>query len=151
MIKNIKSASTGFLNEFKSFAIKGNVIDLAVGVVIGGAFGKIVSSLVDNMIMPVVGLLTGRVDFSNLFLVIWRPDGVETDFKTLQAARDAGATAIGYGLFVNAVVQFTIVAFAIFILVKQINRLKREEEKKPSAPPRQEKLLEEIRDILKAK
>jgi large conductance mechanosensitive channel len=152
MIKNLKTASTGFLHEFKAFAIKGNVIDLAVGVVIGGAFGKIVGSLVDNIVMPVVGLLTGRVDFSSLFLVIWRPEGADAHFKTLQAARDAGATAIGYGLFINSVVQFTIVAFAIFILIKQINRLKREEEVAPTVtPPRQEVLLEEIRDILKTR
>ena len=140
------------LKEFKAFAVKGNVIDLAVGVIIGGAFGKIVSSLVDDMMMPIISLLTGKVDFSNLFLVIYRPDGIDTDFKTLKAAKEAGATAIGYGNFINAIVQFTIVAFAIFLLIKQINRLKREEEVAPTvAPPKQEVLLEEIRDILKQK
>lgn len=138
-----------FLKEFKSFAVRGNVIDLAVGVIIGGAFGKIVSSLVDDVMMPIISLLTGKVDFSNLFFVLWRPDGVTQTFHTLKAAKAAGATVIGYGLFVNAVVQFTIVAFAIFILIKQINRLKKAEESIPATPPRQEVLLEEIRDILK--
>lgn len=141
-----------FISEFKAFAVKGNVIDLAVGVIIGGAFGKIVSSLVDDVLMPIISLLTGRIDFSNLFFVIYRPDGAPDSFTTLKAAKDAGATAIGYGLFINAAVQFTIVAFAIFILVKQINRLKREDEAKPAAAPaKQEVLLEEIRDILKNK
>lgn len=141
-----------FLSEFKAFAVKGNVIDLAVGVIIGGAFGKIVSSLVDDIMMPIISLLTGKVDFSNLFFVIWRPDGAPETFNTLKAAKDAGATAIGYGLFINAAVQFTIVAFAIFILVKQINRLKREEAHKPdTSPSRTEVLLEQIRDELKKK
>lgn len=141
-----------FLQEFKAFAMKGNVIDLAVGVVIGAAFSKIVSSLVDDVLMPIISLITGKIDFSNLFFVIYRPDGAPETFNTLKAAKDAGATAIGYGLFINAIVQFTIVAFAIFIVVKQINRLKREEAAAPSASPsRSEVLLEEIRDELKKK
>lgn len=153
------------LQEFKAFAIRGNVIDLAVGVIIGGAFGKIVTSLVDDIIMPPLGLLMGKVDFSEYFLILNRPDGPRVDYPTLQAAKTAGATAIGYGNFINIVFQFMIVAFAIFILVKQINRLKNrheeevakkaaeeavkkaaEEAKKP--PPRSEILLEEIRDAL---
>lgn len=141
-----------FLQEFKAFAVKGNVIDLAVGVVIGAAFSKIVSSLVDDVLMPIISLITGKIDFSNLFFVIYRPDGAPETFNTLKAAKDAGATAIGYGLFINAIVQFTIVAFAIFIVVKQINRLKREEAAAPTASPsRSEVLLEEIRDELKKK
>jgi large conductance mechanosensitive channel len=138
------------LSEFKAFAVKGNVIDLAVGVVIGTAFGKIVTSLVEDVLMPVISLITGKIDFSNLFFVVYRPDDAPAHFATLKAAKEAGATAIGYGLFVNAIVQFLIVAFAIFIVVKQINRLKHEEAKAPTAPPnRQEVLLEEIRDLLK--
>lgn len=141
----------GFMTEFKSFAIKGNVIDLAVGVVIGAAFGKIVSSLVDDVLMPIISLATGKIDFSNLFFVLYNPEGAPAHYATLKAAKDAGATAIGYGLFINAVVQFAIVAFAIFIVVKQLNRLKREEAAVPAAPPREEVLLTEIRDLLKAK
>ncbi len=136
-----------FLSEFKSFAVKGNVIDLAVGVVIGAAFGKIVTSLVEDVLMPIISLITGKIDFSNLFFVVYQPDGTGP-FTTLKAAKDAGATAIGYGLFINAIVQFLIVAFAIFIVVKQINRLKREEAVAPAAPNRQEVLLAEIRDAL---
>ncbi len=138
-----------FISEFKAFAMKGSVVDLAVGVIIGGAFGKIVSSLVEDVMMPVIGLVTGKVDFSGLFLVLHSPEGVATHFKTLKAARAAGATAVGYGLFINAVVQFLIVALAIFIVIKQLNRLKKEEEKKTPKQTRQEILLTEIRDLLK--
>ena len=150
-----------FLKEFKSFAVRGNVIDLAVGVIIGGAFGKIVSSLVDDVMMPIISVLTGKVDFSNLFFVLWRPHGVEQAFHTLKAAKAAGVTVLGYGLFINAVVQFTIVSFAIFLLIKQMNRLKKADaaaearadaKAEAAAPPnRQEKLLQEIRDILKSR
>lgn len=142
------------LQEFKDFAVKGNVIDLAVGVIIGGAFGKIVTSLVDDILMPPLGYVMGRVDFSEYFLILYRPEGGPESYATLQAAKDAGAVAIGYGNFINVMIQFTIVAFAIFLVVKQINRLKREEEKAPAAPaapPKQEVLLAEIRDILKNK
>lgn len=143
-----------FLQEFRDFAVKGNVIDLAVGVIIGGAFGKIVTSLVDDILMPPLGYLMGRVDFSEYFLILYRPENAPESFATLQAAKDAGAVAIGYGNFINVMIQFTIVAFAIFLLVKQINRLKRQEkaaEAAPAKPPKQEVLLEEIRDILKNK
>jgi large conductance mechanosensitive channel len=140
------------VKEFKDFAMKGSVIDLAVGVIIGGAFGKIVSSLVDDVMMPVLGLITGKIDFSNLFLVIRRPEGVDQAFNTVKAAKEAGATVLSYGMFLNNIVQFTIVAFAIFIVIKQINRLKREEAVQPTVePPRQEVLLSEIRDLLKTK
>src|SRR5688572_22638598 len=151
-IKNIKDAGFGFLHEFKAFAIKGNVIDLAVGVVIGAAFGKIVTSLVEEIIMPPLGVVIGNVDFSDYYLILSRPDGAPESFASLKAARDAGVVALGYGNFLNVLLQFIIVAFAIFLVVKQINRLKRAEEVKPTvAPPRQETLLEEIRDILKKK
>lgn len=138
-----------FLSEFKAFAMKGNVIDLAVGVIIGGAFGKIVSSLVDDVMMPAIGMLTGKIDFSNLFFVLSKPATAPETFATVKAARDAGATVLSYGLFLNNIVQFIIVAFAIFIVIKQINRLKKEEAAAPAAPTRQEVLLEEIRDLLK--
>lgn len=134
------------LQEFKTFIAKGNAIDLAVGVVIGAAFGKIVSSLVDDLIMPVISLLLGKVDFSQYFLSL---DG--KSYATLSAAKDAGAATLNYGNFATIVIQFIIIAWAIFILVKGINSLKRAEEAKPAAPePTAEaKLLGEIRDLLK--
>lgn len=140
----------GFFEEFKSFAMRGNVIDLAVGVVIGAAFGKIVTSLVNDLIMPPLGLLIGGLDFSDFFVTL-KGDG---SYDTLAQAQEAGAVTLNYGLFVNTTVQFIIVAFAIFLVIKQINRLKRQEEKAPAPPappPRQEVLLAEIRDILKDK
>lgn len=112
--------------EFKKFALKGNVIDLAVGVVIGGAFGKIVTSLVNDIIMPIVGLLLGKVDFSNLF---WALDGEK--YASLADAKAVGAATINYGLFINNIVDFLIIAFSIFIVVKQINRLTRKKEEAP--------------------
>jgi large conductance mechanosensitive channel len=128
------------LSEFKAFAVKGNVVDMAVGIIIGAAFGKIVSSFVGDVIMPPLGLLIGGVDFSDLAI-------------TLRAAQgDTPAVLLAYGKFIQTVVDFVIVAFAIFMGVKAINRLKREEAKAPSAPPipsKQEVLLGEIRDLLK--
>jgi large conductance mechanosensitive channel len=106
------------LEEFKKFAMRGNVMDLAVGIIIGGAFGKIVSSLVDDVIMPPIGLLLGKVDFSNLYLNL-----SGKTYESLAAAKAAGAATINYGLFVNSVLNFTIVAFAVFMLIKQLNRL----------------------------
>ncbi len=106
------------LKEFKAFAMRGNVMDLAVGVIIGAAFGKIVGSLVDDVLMPVLGLFLGRIDFSNLFLTL----GSGT-FATIAEAKKAGVATLNYGLFLNAIIQFLIVAFAIFMVVKQINRL----------------------------
>lgn len=135
------------LQEFKTFIAKGNAIDLAVGVVIGAAFGKIVSSLVDDLIMPLISLLLGKVDFSQYFFSL---DG--KDYATLAAAKEAGAATVNYGNFVTIVIQFLIIAWAIFLLVKAINTLKRNEAKKPAAPPEptaEEKLLVEIRDLLK--
>lgn len=135
------------LKEFKTFAMRGNVIDLAVGVVIGTAFGTIVSSLVNDVIMPPFGALLGGLDFSNYFITLG-----EGDFASLAAAKEAGVATIAYGKFINTIVNFLIIAFSIFLVIRQVNRLSAREEAKPSAPPpppRQEVLLEEIRDLLK--
>ncbi len=141
-----------FVKEFKEFAVKGNMVDMAVGIIIGGAFGTIVSSLVDDIFMPLIGLVLGGVDFSNLFIVLSNPEGVAV--PSLAVAQAAGVATLNIGLFINALVKFVIVALALFMMVKGINMLRREEEKKPeepAAPPREEVLLGEIRDILKAK
>jgi len=138
------------LKEFKEFAIKGNMIDMAVGIVIGAAFGAIISSLVDDVFMPVVGLLIGGIDFSNWFILLGDAGGVK--IPTIAAAKEAGIATINIGLFINAIIKFIIIAFALFAMVKGINSLKRKEEEKPkppSAPPAQELLLSEIRDLLK--
>jgi len=140
----------GIAQEFKEFAIKGNVIDLAVGVIIGGAFGKIVDSVVSDLIMPVVGLVFGRLDFSNLYLVLGTiPPGTA---NTLDALRKAGVPVLAYGSFITVAVNFLILAFIIFMMVKQINRLKRQapaaEPAAPAAPPEDIVLLREIRDSL---
>jgi large conductance mechanosensitive channel len=139
----------GMMKEFRDFAVKGNVMDMAVGVIIGGAFGKIVTSLVNDVVMPPIGKLTGNVDFSNLFVAL---DG--NVYATLKAAKDAGAATVNYGLFINTVIDFVIVAFVIFMVVKAINKAKRKEEAKPApapAPSAEEKLLMEIRDVLKSR
>ncbi len=139
------------IKEFKEFAIKGNVIDLAVGVIIGGAFGKIVDSVVADLIMPVVGLVFGKLDFSNLFLVLGNvPAGTA---MTLDALRKAGIPVFAYGNFLTVAVNFIILAFIIFMMIKQINRLKREAPAAAPAAPAPEPedivLLREIRDSLK--
>jgi len=137
------------LKEFKEFAMKGNFVDMAVGIVIGAAFGTIVKSFVDDIIMPVVGVLTGGVDFSNMFAVIKGGEGAT--FATLEAAKEAGAVTINYGLFINAMVTFVIVAFALFMVIKGMNAAKKAEEEAPAEPaePSDEaKLLAEIRDAL---
>jgi len=137
------------LKEFKEFAMRGNVMDMAVGIIIGAAFGKIVSSFVGDIIMPIVGLFTGGVDFSEYYINL-----SGGDYPNLAAAQEAGAATVNIGVFVNTVLDFVIVAFAIFMMIKQMNRLKRKEEAAPAAPPappKQEVLLEEIRDLLKAK
>jgi large conductance mechanosensitive channel len=130
------------MKEFKEFAMRGNVVDLAVGIIIGGAFGKIVSSLVSDVIMPPIGLMMGGVDFSSLAV-------------TLKAAEGANpAVTINYGVFINTVIDFIIVAFAIFMLIRAMNSLKKKEEAAPApppAPPKQEVLLAEIRDLLKSR
>ncbi len=139
-----------FMKEFREFAVKGNVIDLAVGVIIGGAFGKIVDSVVNDLIMPLVGMVFGKLDFSNLFVVLGKvPDGVP---HTLDALRKAGVPVLAYGNFITVAVNFLILAFIIFLMVKQINRLKREtpaEAPAPAAPSEEVVLLREIRDSLK--
>ena len=137
------------LKEFKEFAIKGNVMDMAIGIIIGAAFGTIVKSLVSDIIMPIVGLITGGVDFTNIFITL-----SGESHATLEAAKEAGAVTINIGVFINAVIAFLIVAWCMFLVVKAMNRMKREEEEapaEPEAPPRTEVLLEEIRDALKAK
>jgi large conductance mechanosensitive channel len=123
--------------EFKEFAMKGNVVDMAVGIVIGAAFGSIIKSLVADVIMPPIGLLLGNVDFSNLFLVI-KQAPVEGVFATLAEAQKAGAVTINYGMFINNIISFLIVAFAIFLVIKNLNALKREEEAPPEEPTTKE-------------
>jgi large conductance mechanosensitive channel len=133
------------LKEFRDFAMRGNVLDMAIGVIIGGAFGKIVSSLVSDVLMPPLGLLLGKVDFSSLFLNM-----SGTPQPSLAAAKAAGAPTLNYGVFLQSVFDFIIIAFVIFMLVKQVNRLKKEAPPAPPAgPTNEEKLLMEIRDALK--
>ena len=136
------------MQEFREFAIKGNVIDLAVGVIIGGAFGKIVDSVVSDLILPVVGLVFGKLDFSNMFVALGEvPAGTAL---TLDALKKAGVPVFAYGNFITVAVNFLILAFIIFMMVKQINRLKREQPAAaPEAPPEEVTLLREIRDSLK--
>jgi large conductance mechanosensitive channel len=136
------TSSMSMISEFKAFAMRGNVIDLAVGVVIGGAFGKIVTSLVDQIIMPPIGMLTGGIDFNDLKWVLKPAD--ETD-----PAHKVAEVAIQYGAFINTLIQFLIIAFAIFMVVKAINKLSRKQEEAPAAPPADVALLTEIRDLLK--
>jgi large conductance mechanosensitive channel len=133
----------GFLQEFKAFAVRGNVVDLAVGVVIGASFGKITNSLVNDILMPPIGMLLGKVDFSNLFVNLG-PQHAES----LAQAKQLGLPTVNYGLFINVVLDFLIVAFAIFLLVRQINRFKHEQPA-PAATPEDVLLLREIRDLLK--
>jgi large conductance mechanosensitive channel len=137
----------GIIREFRDFAVKGNALDMAVGIIIGGAFGAIVSSLVQNVIMPPIGLLIGGVDFGNLYLNLG-----PGRFESLQQARDAGAPILAYGAFLQSVVDFVIVAFVIFMMVRTINRLRSKKEEKPVEPPKPSEeiiLLREIRDGLK--
>lgn len=129
----------GMISEFRDFAVKGNMVDMAVGIIMGGAFGTIIKSLVDDVIMPPIGLLIGGIDFANLKWVLKPAEG------------DVEAVAINYGLFFNAVLAFAVVAFVLFQLIKAMNKMKKAEEEAPAAPPKQEVLLEEIRDALKAR
>lgn len=123
----------GMVKEFREFAVKGNVVDMAVGIIIGGAFGTVVKSLVDDVIMPPVGMLIGNVDFAELFITL--REGAEAGpYPTLAAAREAGAVTVNLGLFINATISFLIVGFAVFLMVKSVNRLKREEPVPPPAP-----------------
>jgi len=146
MALQIKSLprTPGWLADFQAFIMRGNVVDLAVGIIIGAAFTGIVQSLVKDVFNPVIGLLTGGVDFSDLFFTIKGPQAA-----TLEAARKAGAVTINYGLFLNAVIQFAIVAFVVFWLVKAMSRFIRKAEEAPAPPTATETLLAEIRDLLK--
>lgn len=138
--------------EFREFALKGNVLDMAVGIIIGAAFGTVVQSLVNDVLMPPIGMLLGGVDFTDLFLTI-QAGSVAGPYATLAAAQEAGAVTVNYGLFINGLVSFLIVAFAVFMLVRSFNTLKRKEAEAPAAPPApsaEETLLAEIRDLLKA-
>jgi large conductance mechanosensitive channel len=127
----------GMVSEFKEFAMKGNVVDLAVGIIIGGAFGKIVSSVVADVIMPPIGLLLGNVDFSNLFLVL-KEGKVAGPYASLAAAKAVGAVSLNIGVFINTLINFIILAFAVFMLVRGVNQLKRKEEAPPAAPTTKE-------------
>jgi large conductance mechanosensitive channel len=134
------------LKEFKEFALRGNVVDMAVGIIIGAAFSTIVKSLVDDIIMPPIGVVTGGVDFSNMFVAL---NGEHYD--SLAQARQAGAPTINFGVFINNVISFTIVAFVLFMVIKAMNKLRRKQEEEPSKEPppsREVELLEDIRDAL---
>lgn len=138
------------LKEFREFALKGNMLDLAIGIILGTAFGAIVNSLVKDVIMPPIGMALGKVDFANLFVVL--QEGKEAGpYATVDLASKAGAVTLNNGLFVNAFINFLIVALAMFFVVKAMNRLKKAEAEAPAEPPKQEVLLEEIRDLLRAK
>jgi len=133
----------GFLNEFKAFLIKGNVMDMAVGFIFGAAFSTVVKSLVNNIVMPPVGMLLGKVDFSALYIAL---DG--KSYESLKVAEAASAPLIKYGVFVNDVIGFVILGFVIFMMIKAVNKLQTKEEEKPKETPADIKLLEEIRDSL---
>ena len=139
----------GFIKEFKEFAMKGNVMDMAVGVIIGGAFGKIVSSLVSDVIMPLISVATGGISFVDMFVNL----SDDTKYKTLAEAQEAGASVFAYGQFIQNIIDFIIIALCIFLMIKAMNKMKKKEEPAPEAPkgPTQEELLAEIRDLLKNK
>ena len=145
----------GFVSEFKEFAVKGNVMDLAVGVIIGGAFGKIITSVVDDLVMPVVSSIIGSPDFTNMYAVLKDPANGITEGMALADARAVeNAVVLAYGNFITVAINFLLLALAVFLMVKGINKLKRKEEEvapEPAAPagPTQEELLAEIRDLLK--
>ena len=137
--------------EFKEFALRGNVVDMAVGIVIGVAFGTIVKSLVDDIIMPPIGLMLGGIDFSNFYVVLREGAAASGPYAALADAQAAGAVTINYGIFVNSVISFAIVAFALFLVIRAMNKLRTKKEEKPAKPPEGVLLLREIRDVLKAK
>ena len=126
------------LKEFKEFAMRGNVMDMAVGIIIGAAFGTIINSLVTDVIMPPIGLLLGKIDFSNLFIILKEGAKAPAPYESLAAAKAAGAISINYGFFINTIITFLIVAFAVFLLIRNINRLKRQEEAPPAVPTTKE-------------
>ena len=140
-----------FASEFKEFAMKGNVVDLAVGVIIGAAFGKIVDSIVKDLIMPIVGKLFGGLDFSNYFIMLSNPPADYKGAMTYDALTKAGVPLFAYGNFITVAINFIILAFIIFMMVKQINRLKKDTLLAPAAPPEDTVLLREIRDALKSR
>lgn len=146
------------LKEFKEFAVKGNMVDMAVGIILGAAFGTVVKSVVDDILMPIVSAVSGAPDFSNLFVILKDPvDMAGVNMESIAAVREAGGVALGYGLFINAAIAFLIVAFVLFMVIKAMNKLKRKEEAAPAPPPAppepsaEEKLLTEIRDLLRAR
>ena len=136
----------GWVDDFQRFIMRGNVVDLAVGIIIGAAFTAIVGSLVKDLFNPLIGLALGGIDFSNIFITL-----KGQSLATLEATQKSGAVTLNIGLFLNAIIQFVIVAFAVFWLVKVLNTLQRKQAASPAAPPRSEVLLEEIRDLLKAR
>jgi large conductance mechanosensitive channel len=136
------------LKEFKEFAMRGNVLDMAVGIIIGAAFGAIVSSLVNDVLMPPIGLLLGGVDFTSIFVVL-KQGTPPPPYPSPAAAKAAGAVTLNIGVFVNAVITFVLIAFAVFMVVKAINRMRRQEPPPPAPPSPQEELLREIRDLLR--
>ena len=131
------------ISEFKDFAVKGNMMDMATGIIIGGAVSTVVGSLVKDCLMPVIGLFTGGIDFTNLFINLG-----EGEFETLAQAKEAGAAVFGYGAFIQAIINFTVIAFVLFLIIKSVNNLKKKEEAAPSAPAEDIILLREIRDSL---
>ncbi len=138
------------LKEFRDFALKGNVVDMAVGIVIGAAFGGIVTSLVGDIIMPIVGLISGGIDFSQRFIVL-REGAPPSPYATVAAAKAAGAVTLNFGMFLNLILNFAIVAFALFMVVKAMNAARRQKDAEPPPPPaptKEETLLTEIRDLL---
>ncbi|HEY2122551.1 MAG TPA: large conductance mechanosensitive channel protein MscL [Chthoniobacterales bacterium] len=141
---HITRVTMAIFDEFREFAFKGNVIDLAVGVIIGAAFGKIVTSLVNNIFMPIIGLILGRVDFSNLFIVL---NGQHV--ASLKEATDRGVPVFAYGMFINTVIEFLIIAFCLFLVIKQVNQFKKPAASTSAGPSAEEVLLTEIRDLLK--
>lgn len=141
------------LKEFKEFAAKGNMLDMAVGIVIGAAFATIITSLVNDIVMPPIGMALGGVDFAEFYAILQQGDPAGP-YATLAAAKEAGAVTMNWGIFINALISFLIVAFALFMVIKGFNKMKAEEEAAPEAPPEpsaEETLLTEIRDLLKAK
>ncbi len=140
------------LKEFKEFAMKGNMLDLAIGFILGVAFATVVNSLVNDIIMPIVASIAGSPDFSNLFVVLRSPtDMTEVNVASIESIREAGGIALGYGLFINALISFLLMAFVLYIIVKNVNRFKQKEEEASTAPTgvSQEELLTEIRDLLR--
>lgn len=136
------------LKEFKEFAVKGNMVDMAVGIIIGAAFGTVVKSVVNDMVMPVVSSVFGTPDFSNLFVVLRAVEGAEE--QTVAAIREAGGVVMAYGLFINALIAFLIVVLVLFLVVKALNRLKRETAEVDPGPTKEQMLLGEIRDVLRS-